>query len=61
MEIKKTWESVLAYPSPQAFALPPTQDKQRSRPRQEILYGIPQEGYRYNTPNVDVPVAVSFE
>lgn len=38
-DTKKTWESVLAYPSPQAFALPNPKDKQRKKPTpRDIIY-----------------------
>ena len=57
---EKTWESVPAYPSPQAFALPNPKDKQRKKPTPRNIIYVRLVRRRYNTPNADVPLPYLF-
>ena len=59
-EQKKTWESSLTYPSPQAFALPNPKDRQRKKPTSIRYYNQCHKRHRNNTTNVNVSVAVSL-
>ena len=59
MDIKKTWEKYYCLSQSQAFALPPSKDKQRISPRRVYIQNIYRHaiaGNRYNTLEVDVPL-----